>query len=48
MMPSKIAAPNWRWRIQFGHRGLQSGLVSLVIRLPAHRAGQRACPLGII
>jgi hypothetical protein len=29
-MPNKIAALNWRWRIQSGHRGLQFGLVSCV------------------
>jgi hypothetical protein len=28
-MPNKIAALSWRWRIGSGHRGFQSGLVSL-------------------
>jgi len=34
-MPNKIAALNWRWRIQSGHRGLQFGLVSLGCPLTA-------------
>jgi hypothetical protein len=34
-MPNKIAALNWRWRIQSGRRGLQFGLVSLGCSLTA-------------
>jgi len=34
--PNKIAALNWRWRIQFGTRGFQFGFICL----PAHRASQ--------
>jgi hypothetical protein len=35
MLPKKIAALNWRWRIQFGRRGFEFGLVSFVCSLPA-------------
>jgi hypothetical protein len=32
---NKIAALNWRWRIQFGHRGFQIGSVSCDCSLTA-------------
>jgi hypothetical protein len=32
---NKIAALNWRWRIQFGHRGFQVSSVSFVCSLTA-------------
>ena len=35
IVPNKIAALNWRWRIQFGHRGFQFDLVSFGCSLPA-------------
>jgi hypothetical protein len=34
-MPNQIAAPNWRWRIQFEHHWLQSGFGFIGYSLPA-------------
>jgi len=34
-LPNKIAALNWRWRIQFGHRGFQFDLIPFVCPLTA-------------
>jgi len=33
--PNKIAALNWRWRIQFGRRGFQFGFGFIGCSLPA-------------
>jgi hypothetical protein len=35
MFSNKIAALNWRWRIQFGHRGFQFGFGCTGCSLPA-------------
>jgi hypothetical protein len=35
MLPNKIAALNWRWRIQFGRRGFQFGFGCIGCSLPA-------------
>ena len=39
IVPNKIAALNWRWRIQFGRRGFQFGFVSFGYSLTAPVSG---------